>query len=65
MRSLTDSVSPTTTADDGLSAVAAILADALLRLKQRRIQTCPDSQNTSPAGLELPDETRLSVCHGG
>jgi len=57
--------------DDGMSpqerltAIAAIFADALIRLKSRRIQACPDSGKTSPEGLELRDETRLSVCHGG
>jgi len=60
MRSQTDDIS----ADERLTAIAAIFAEALLRLKSRRIQTSPDSGNSSHEGIEVRRPTVLSVHTG-
>lgn len=57
------------TPDERLSEVAAILAGGVLRLYSRSALSCDDpgpekSPNSGPAGLEVSDETVLSV-HSG
>lgn len=67
MRSFDDPA--TMTPDERLSEVASILAAGVLRLHARAALSCdypaPEkSQNSAPPGLELSDETVLSVNRG-
>lgn len=54
--------------DERLREVASILAAGVLRLRQRAALPTHDAQKKSPessaAGLEVPDETVLSVHTG-
>lgn len=64
MRSFNDPSS--LTPDERLSEVACILAAGVLRLHARAALSCDSpgpekSQNSAPPGLELSDETVLSV----
>ena len=56
------------TPDERLREVASILAIGVLRLRQRAALPTDDRQKKSPelnaAGLEVPDETVLSVHTG-
>ena len=65
MRSQTYDLAPEMSPDERLATLAAIFADALIRLKQRRILACPNPENTSREGLEVSPDTVLSVIHGG
>lgn len=64
MRSFDDPA--TMTPDERLSEVASIFATGILRLHARAALSCDypaaeKSQNLAPPGLELSDETVLSV----
>jgi hypothetical protein len=67
MRSFADPASMTP--DERLSEVASIFAAGILRLHARAALSCDNSppeksQNSAPPGLELSDETVLSVNRG-
>lgn len=50
--------------DDRRREVAAILATAILRLRNRAALPPAKPPDSSPAGLEVSPETRLSVHRG-
>jgi hypothetical protein len=56
------------TVEERLAEIASILAVAILRLRTRFALPAKNGQEispeSSPEGLEVPDESRLSVCAG-
>lgn len=54
--------------DERLAEIASLLAMGILRLRRRFALPGKTGQKISPEsapeGLEVPDETRLSVCAG-
>ena len=56
------------TAEERLAEITSILAAGILRLHKRFALPTENGQiiapESSPEGLEVPDETRLSVCAG-
>lgn len=63
-----DDTAADSTPERRLAEIASILAAGILRLHKRFALPTEKGQiiapESSPEGLELPDETRLSVCAG-